>query len=107
MIKYNYSDDLIKKIKEYNIFLENEDFRLALHEIYLSKNHIKIAELSDALTHYYFKKEKFKDYLKAFERSSKNLNYFSKSADEFYNFKNKEIQEFYKNSMEEICSNLN
>ncbi len=106
MVKHNYNhaNYLMEKIRNSNpaekeLFPHKQEFRLALHEIYFSKNPKKIGELADALTHYYFEEGKFTNYLKAFEKSLTDLNSFSKSADEIFNLKEKEIQEFYKSSI--------
>ena len=63
MVEYNYSNYLINQIKTIgeSDLPENGDFRLAIHELYLSKNSKKLGELTDTLAHYYFKKEKPKN----------------------------------------------
>lgn len=110
MVKHNYdyANYLVEKIRisgdtEKELFPNKQDFRLALQDIYFSKNPKKIGELADTLAHYYFEEGNFTDYLKAFEESLSNLNFYAQSADNLYNFQNKEIQEFYKNSIEDVC----
>ena len=108
----NYGNYLIDKIKlsvnnEREAFPHKQEFRLALHEIYFSRDFKKIGEIANTLTLYHIKKEKFKNYLEAFEKSLIELNSFSESADKFYNLQNKEIQEFCKNSIEDVCTKFN
>ena len=110
MVKHTHSNYLIEKIRtlgKSDPSLEIQDFRLALYEIYLSRDSKKIGELANTLARSCFKEEKLKDYLIAFEKSLMSLTYFSKIADEFYEFKNSEIQEFYKDSIEDVCKNFN
>lgn len=103
MINYpNYLIEKIKTIEKYDLFPENGEFRLALHDIYLSKNHKKLRKLRDILAYYYSKKEGLENYSKAFEKSLTTLDFLSKNADEVYNFKNKEIEKFYKNSIKKF-----
>lgn len=95
----NYPNYLIEKIKiskssEKELFPHNQEFRLALHEIYFSEDRSKLSELVNTLTDYYFKKENFTDIEKASRKSLTDLENFSKSADEIYCSKNKEIQRF-------------
>ncbi|MEK6823404.1 MAG: hypothetical protein AABY06_00050 [Nanoarchaeota archaeon] len=103
-----YYNDLIYLLKEIEkgneIFPEDEDFKLALHEIYSNQEYKKLNSLISVLTYIHFKKGKFENYLKAFEEAVIDLDDVYKIINEDY-FKGKEeknIQEFYKNSIEEL-----
>ncbi|MEK6844673.1 MAG: hypothetical protein AABX44_00265 [Nanoarchaeota archaeon] len=100
----NHTSYLIEKIKisndsEKEPFPHKQEFRLALHEIYFSGEYNKMETLTNTLANYYSKKNGPKDYSEAFKESLATLDSLSKNADEFYNFKNKGIQEFYRKSV--------
>ncbi|MEK6817174.1 MAG: hypothetical protein AABX80_00055 [Nanoarchaeota archaeon] len=100
----NYPNYVIEKIKisndsEKKPFPHKQEFRFAIHEIYFSKDNKKLEELANTLACYYSKKNGPKDYSEAFGESLTTLESISKNADEFYNFRNKEIQNFYRKAV--------
>ncbi len=105
---YNYLIDMLKEIDNGSETIpSDEDYKLALHEIYFNKDYNKLGGLAHLLANIYFKKGKFKDYSEAFEETVADLYNCYKQIDEQY-FNKKEadnIQRFYIDSMKKSIIN--
>lgn len=101
----NYLIDMLKEIDNGNeIIPDDEDFKLALHEVYSNKNYNKLVELVRVLTDIHLKKGKFENYLEAFEEAVDDLGEcYNQVNEHYFNGKEKKnIQKFYKDSMKKF-----
>ncbi len=102
---YQYLVDLLKGVENGSETLpEDDDFKLALHELYSNKECKKLNVLVNVLAGVHFKKGKSKNYFEAWEEAVIDLiKVYKIINDDYFNGKEKEnIKKFYKNSIEKF-----